>query len=107
MRLSTSPPAASECLGYARQRYRNRPLLCAVPRARVGGPQHLLSAGSLDVASSREVAPGTVLLLQVRDTEEGSTQTLLARVASADRRADGSWLVRCRFAGTPGRVEAV
>jgi hypothetical protein len=101
MNFTHSYQAESDWRDYARRRYRNRALLCSLPRATDGDPQPLLAAEGFNLSSSRPVQPGRGLLLKLRGADEGSTQTLLARVASADRRADGSWLVHCRFAGTP------
>jgi hypothetical protein len=92
---------AAECRDWARRRYRNRPLLCSLTPGSAGAPERFLTAGGFDLSASRPVDPGRALLLKLRGPEDGSRQTLLARVTSADRRADGSWLVRCRFTGTP------
>ena len=105
MRLTPSSPAAAECLDYARRRYQNRALLYSLPPASAGEPQRLLAAGGLNLSASRPVQPGRVLLLKLRGPDDRSTQTVLARVARVDRRPDGSWLVCCRFAGTPAREE--
>jgi hypothetical protein len=101
MNFTHSYQAASEWRDCARRRYHNRALLCSLPRASAEEPQPLLSAEGFNLSASRPVQPGRGLLLKLQGADEGSTRTLLARVASADRRADGSWLVRCRFAGTP------
>jgi hypothetical protein len=102
MHIGASPQAAAECRDGARRRYRNRPLLCSLTPATADGPADLLAAGGFDVSTSGPVARGRALLLKLRDPDGGERRTFLARVASADRRADGSWRVRCRFAGTSG-----
>lgn len=103
MHLSPSEEAAA-CRAYARFRYRNRPLLCSLSPASADAPALLLAAGWFNVSASGPVDLGRALLLKLRDPDGGNRQTFLARVASADRLADGSWLVCCRFAGTPRRA---
>ena len=105
MPISPSQQAAAECRDAARRRYRNRPLLCSLTPATADGPAHLLAAGGFALSASGPVDLGRALLLKLRDPDGGDRRTFLARVASADRRADGSWLVRCRFTGTPPREE--
>jgi hypothetical protein len=90
---------------YARLRYRNSPLVCNLTRADAGSYERLLRTGRLDLSGSRPVPPGRILLLQLRGPDEACTQTLLAHVASAARRPDGSWLVRCHLAGAAPRQE--
>jgi hypothetical protein len=98
--------ATTEWRDGVRRRYRNRPLVCSLPPTNSREAQPLLSAEGFNLSASRPVRPGRGLLLLVQGSDERNTQTLLARVASADRRADGSWLVRCRFAGSPAPAEA-
>jgi hypothetical protein len=106
MQLGASRQAADECRDGARRRYPNRTLLCSLTPATADGPAQLLAAGGFDVSVSGPVTPGRALLLKLRDPDGGERRTFLARVASADRCADGSWRVRCRFAGTACREAA-
>jgi hypothetical protein len=101
MSLSSLPQAAAECREWARFRYPNRPLLCSWTAATAGEPERLLAAGGFDLCGARRVDLGRALLLKLPGPEGGATRTLLARVAAVDLREDGSWLVRCRFAGAP------
>jgi hypothetical protein len=98
---------AAEWRDWARRRYRNRTLLCSLTSGFAGASDDFLAAGGFDLSASGPVDLGRALLLKLRGPGEGSRRTLLARVTSADRRADGSWLVRCRFTGTPPREEEV
>jgi hypothetical protein len=103
MQISTSEQDVAACRDGARRRYRNRPLLCSLSPASADGPAQLLGAGGFNVSASGPVDLGRALLLKLRDPDGGDRRTFLARVAGADRLADGSWLVCCRFAGTPRR----
>jgi hypothetical protein len=95
--LNLSEQAAPEWRDYARRRYQGRPLFLACDRAE--SPPERSPRRDIHLFSGRPLEPGRALLLQLRAPGEGGTQTLLARVASTARRPDGSWLVRCRFAG--------
>jgi hypothetical protein len=101
MQLNTYPPTADERVGYARRRYRNRPLVGALTGTTPERCEQLLRVPAFwdfNFFVSQPVEPGRSILLQLRTPNEGSTQTLLAYVASAVRAEDGSWRVRCRFA---------
>jgi hypothetical protein len=106
VQLTQPYQATTEWRDGVRRRYRNRPLVCSLPPTDSCETQPLLSAEGFNLSASRPVRPGRGLLVLVRGSDDGTTQTLLAHVTSADRRADGSWLVRCRFAGSPGPAEA-
>jgi len=100
MQINSLHPFVSELLDYARRRYPNRPLFWAPAASSSGSPPRLPAEG-LHLSASRPVQPGRGLLVQLPGRAEGTTRTLLARVASTARRDDGSWMIRCQFAGVP------
>lgn len=101
MQLGPFAVAGIDWLGCARRRYENRPLFCRLPRPPIS------SSGELELTASGPVEPGRSLLVRLEGPGERNAPTLLARVARVTRRADGSWQVRCRLAGTPGRPKQV
>jgi hypothetical protein len=59
---------------------------------------HNLSASGVGLLVSQHLEPGTLLMLELRNTRQRLTLVLVARVIHSTPQPDGSWLGGCVFA---------